>query len=217
MGTCPDIPNDEDLVRAAQAGDSIAFENLVTRYEKRMFHFFRYRTHCDADAQDLTQQLFVKVYRGLSRFNPDRKLAPWLFSIASRCAVSHYRAQSAQNRLPVTEEEPIDTRTPDTILVGLEAAHNLWGWARSELTPSQFTVMWLRIQEDMSIKDVANATRHTSANVKVMLHRARRRLRRAWSAPSPQSYARGQKATRSNMPLEPPIWPTNAQWEGEVR
>lgn len=216
MGTCPEIPNDEALARAAQAGDSVAFEALVTRYEKRMFHFFRYRTHCDADAQDLTQQLFVKVYRGLDRFNPDRKLAPWLFAIATRCAVSHYRARSTENTLPVIDEEPVDTRAPDTIMGGHEAAHNLWDWARSELTPAQFTVMWLRIQEDMSIKDVAKATRHTSANVKVMLHRARRRLRRAWPAQHPHTEAHGQKATRSNMTIAPLAWPATAQWEGKI-
>jgi RNA polymerase sigma-70 factor (ECF subfamily) len=216
MGTCPELPSDEDLVRAAQDGDSMAFENLVSRYEKRMFHFFRYRTHNDADAQDLTQQLFVKVYRGLLRFNPDRKLSPWLFTIATRCAVSHYRSRAAENALPVSTEEPVDTRTPDTILGGQEAEHNLWDWARSQLTPAQFNVLWLRIQEDMSIKDVAKVTRHTSTNVKVMLHRARRRLRQVWPESLTHADAYTQKATNRNMTIPTPTWTATAQYEGTV-
>ena len=216
MGTSPELPSDEDLVRAAQDGNSVAFEDLVTRYEKRMFHFFRYRTRNDADAQDLTQQLFVKVYRGLFRFNPDRKLSPWLFTIATRCAVSHYRSRAAENALPVTNEEPIDTRTPDTILGGQEAAQNLWDWARSQLSPEQFNVLWLRIQEDMSIKEVARVTRHTATNVKVMLHRARRRLRRAWLASHTHADADGQEATISNMTIPTPTWTATAQYKGTV-
>jgi len=179
MATLHDATSDEELARAARDGDRCAFEELVTRYEKRVFHFFRCRTRHDADAEDLTQQLFVKLYRGLERFNPNRKLAPWLFAIAHRCAVSHYRSRAVHIGLPEPGEVAVDARAPDTLLAAQETADDLWAWAQSKLTPGQFTVLWLRIQEEMPIRDVARATGHTVASVKVLLHRARARLVKA--------------------------------------
>ncbi len=215
METWPETATDENLARAARDGSDRAFEALVTRYEKRVFHFFRHRTHNDADSKDLTQQLFVNVYRGLARFDSNRKLAPWLFTIAVRCFVNHYRARAAERRPPIVAEEPVDACTPDTILGGQEAEDNLWDWARSQLTPAQFDVLWLRIQEDLAIKDIARATRHSSANVKVMLHRARRRLRRAWSTPNPHAMARDHRVSCKTT-VTPLAWPVAVQREGNA-
>jgi len=179
MAALQHATSDEALARAARAGDRCAFEELVTRYEKRIFHFFRCRTRHDADAEDLTQQLFVKVHRGLERFNPDRRLAPWLYAIAHRCAVSHYRSRARHTGGLEAEEVAIDTRAPDNLLAAQETAEDLWAWAQSQLTPGQFTVLWLRVQEEMPVRDVARATGHTTASVKVLLHRARARLMKA--------------------------------------
>lgn len=129
MAALRDATSDEELARAARDGDRRAFEELVTRYEKRVFHFFRGRTRHDADAEDLTQQLFVKLYRGLERFNPDRKLAPWLFAIAHRCAVSHYRSRTVHIGLPEPGEVAVDARAPDALLAAQETADDLWAWA----------------------------------------------------------------------------------------
>jgi len=198
-----EAPSDEDLARAARAGDFDAFEELVTRYEGRIFQYFRYRTRNSADAEDLTQQVFVKAYRGLNRFDPSRTLAPWLFAIAGRCAVSHYRLRSPERREPLVADEPVDERSPDVLLGGAEAADRLWRWVQAELSETQFTVFWLRVHEDLSVREVAEAAGLRPGNVKVILHRARQCLRRACTS---------QEAPEGGHMS----WPASPAWEGKA-
>lgn len=166
---------DEELARRAQAGSESSFEQLVYRYEKRIFAFLRIRSGNAADAEDLTQRVFVKVYRSLQRFDPSRQFSPWVFTIARREAVGFYRAR----RPELTSEFDrghVDNRDPATILSEKEEERGLWALARDELSLDQFTVLWLRAREDLSVRDVASVVGKTENHVKVLMYRARKRL-----------------------------------------
>ncbi len=195
--------SDEELARQTQAGSLVAFEELVYRYEARLYRFVFARTGHDTDARDLTQTAFVAAYRGISRFNPQRRFAPWLFSITRHAMIDHFRAT------PVATDEPLptllDPRDPSVVLAERETHSAIWQLARRTLTNDQFAALWLKYEEDLPVKDIARAMRKTGLHVKVLLHRARQKLLRELNADRAfvVSHGVGGVAFRSPTALRP--------------
>src|SRR5262245_16061413 len=104
---------DEELARRAQGGSLSSFEELVRRYEARLWTFLSRACRNDADGADLTQETLVTAFRKLDRFDPERSFETWVFTIARRKCVDHLRA-----RKPVSEErvpEALDENTPSEL------------------------------------------------------------------------------------------------------
>jgi RNA polymerase sigma-70 factor (ECF subfamily) len=98
---------DGEIVRRILAGEEDLFETLVRRYQARVLsHVARMVGNRD-DALDLSQEIFVKVFQALHRYNPEYKFSTWLFRIAGNAAIDHLR-----KRRPRTV--PIDTTDPDS-------------------------------------------------------------------------------------------------------
>jgi RNA polymerase sigma-70 factor (ECF subfamily) len=168
------LDSDEAIARQAQAGLLSGFEELVRRYEIRIHRFVAGRCRDGRDAQEVTQDVFVAAYRGLPRFDARRSFATWLFTIARRKCIDHFRA-----RRPDAEDLPperADTNDPVVLLVQRESESDVWRLARSVLTEMQFDALWLRYAEDMVVADVARVMKRTRTHVKVLLFRARMRL-----------------------------------------
>jgi RNA polymerase sigma-70 factor, ECF subfamily len=87
---------DAALVARAQAGEAVAFEVLVVKYQRRVAATVRRLVHEDRIAEELTQEVFLSVFVALNSFRPDSDFAAWLFTIARNAARSYLR--SAQNR-----------------------------------------------------------------------------------------------------------------------
>ena len=79
------------LVERAQAGSLTCFAEIVRRFESRLFNFLLRRTGSAADAEDLTQETFVRAYERIDRYDPRWQISTWLFVIARRGAVTHLR------------------------------------------------------------------------------------------------------------------------------
>lgn len=190
MEPAPKSLTDEELARDAGAGSESAFEELVYRYEKPVFLFLRSKTLNAHDAEDLAQQTFVKAYRALDRYDARYRFAAWIYTIARRLAVSHFR--SARTAPVVAERiEQVDVRTPDRHLTARESEGRLWDWVRARLTQLEFAALWLRVTEDLSIKETARVMGKTQTHVKVLLFRGRRRLVKAWGQPVAGETSRG--------------------------
>lgn len=160
------------LIAQACAGSEEAFAALVELHAAPLYRFLYRRTGNAADADDLVQRSFVRAYRALHRVDPRRPFAPWLFTIARNLAASEYRA-----RRPVLEaEREFDERTPLHMLEEREAGRLLWDWARRTLPENQFTALWLRVEEDLALAAIAERMQKSVSSVKVLLHRARKRL-----------------------------------------
>ena len=141
--------DDEDLARRAQEGELEAFDVLVQRYERAMIAYFHKQLTHEQDSLDLAQQVLVKAYRNLHRFDPRRRFKPWLYALARRQLIDHYR----RRRDPVPEAPAeADLRDPAALLASRDQTDRLWRWVRARLATA----------------------------VKVMLHRARKRLQREW-------------------------------------
>ena len=170
----PVDPEDADLVRAAAGGDVPAFEKLVQRHHRRVFSFVLQMTRHREDAEDLTQQAFVKAFRHIRRADPARPIINWLFTIARRTALNHFRSVRKWEFVPadVVSDQP----SPDRQLEQQERMENVWARARRVLSQREFEVLWLRFAEEMSTKETARITGLTQIHVKVLVHRARRQL-----------------------------------------
>ena len=111
-----------------------AFEELVSRYERRIYAFVLQSCRNSTDASEITQETFVKAYQAISQFDPKRAFAPWLFTIARRKCVDHFRAapQMSHDSPP----ELLDTNDPANLLAVQDERQQLWNLARRILPES---------------------------------------------------------------------------------
>ena len=165
--------DDRELVRRTLAGGLESFDQLMARYETRVFQYLCFRSPSREDAEDLTQRTFLNAYRKLGTYKPAYPFRSWLFAIARNQAVSHLRRLKPQVNTPFDLADP---RAPDHALADQEVRDNLWITVRSELSETQSTALWLAYKEELPLADVARVMGKTVTHVKVILHRGRKAL-----------------------------------------
>lgn len=173
-------PSDETLARKAQDGSLAAFDTLVRRHQDKIYAFLTQRVPTVQDAEELAQQTFILAHQRLYQWRPKGRFSPWLYAIARRQTLTYYRWRS---RRPAVENESAaaDLPTPGnpaSQLLHQEGRAHVWATARAELKEIQFTVLWLKYHDDLSIRDIAHVVNRTETHVKVLLHRSRRLLAR---------------------------------------
>ena len=185
--------SDTDLIRRAQADDIDAFCLLAQRYARRIhllaFHYCRNAQ----DAEDLSQEVWLKAYQALRSFRSDSSFYTWLRRITINAFLNHRRASFFRRRGQTTavqlvqiDSEPLETRSvsPENIYNKLLFESVLD--ALAELTPSQRLAFLLRHYEGMSYDEIANAMNCSSGTVKKGVSRAIVKLR-ARLSPAPDT------------------------------
>jgi RNA polymerase sigma-70 factor, ECF subfamily len=172
----PAAPSAEEaaLIRQAAAGDTRAFGELVHVHHRRVFNFLAQMTRHQQDAEDLTQQTFIKALRHLARFDQRRPIINWLLTIARHNAINHFRDGNKWEQL--THEPAGAEPSPARRAEQRELADNLWARARELLSAREFEVLWLRFGEEMTTRETAEVVDLTETHVKVILFRARQAL-----------------------------------------
>jgi RNA polymerase sigma-70 factor, ECF subfamily len=171
----PPVPvDDAATVLAASRGDVRAFESLVHRHHQRVLNFINQMTRQRQDAEDLTQQTFVKAFQHIDRVDPSRPIINWLLTIARRTALNHFRSAKKWEHMPA--ELPSGEASPARQLEQQERTENLWSRARRTLSQREFEVLWLRFGEELSTEETARVVGLTQIHVKVLVHRARQHL-----------------------------------------
>jgi RNA polymerase sigma-70 factor (ECF subfamily) len=182
--------DERDLVQAARDGDIVAFEELVTRNERRIYALARRITGSEEDAQDVTQQTFLSAIKGLAGFRGGSAFSTWLTTIAANAALKVVRKRrglpttsldeatepDADGRIPHPEFIADWREAPDRLAQQADTRRVLDA-AIGELDPGHRAVFMLRDVEGLSVKETAKALRLSEVNVKVKLLRARLRLR----------------------------------------
>ncbi|MCG3150190.1 MAG: ECF RNA polymerase sigma factor SigE [Verrucomicrobiae bacterium] len=171
---------DTELVRRAKTGDLPAFEELVSRHEQRVYSLAYRMLRNEHDAEDVTQQAFISALEHLREFREESSFATWLLRIASHAGLKIIRKRGNE------PTEPFELPHPEFIASWLEspaklAQQNETGHlieaALATLDEKHRLVFLLRDVEGLSVKETADATGLTEANVKVRLLRARLQLR----------------------------------------
>jgi len=181
VGSDFQILSDEELARQTQAGSLEAFEELVYRYEHRIYAFVTQCCRNGPDALDVTQDTFVRAFQAIAQFDPRRGFAAWLFTIARRKCIDHHRKAAPAVPDEALPEMP-DNDDPSELLARQEERQNLWELARRKLPEAQYQALWLRYAEDMDVAGIGRVLCKTRVHVKVLLFRARQGLSRALKA-----------------------------------
>ena len=185
-------PTDEDLVRRVQQGDASAFDELVQRYQDRIYTVCLRQLGERALAEEVAQDVFLSAYRALGNFRGDSKLSTWLFRIAiNQCKNKRlYNRRRAHGRHEPLEGEPNPDRParqfahpdrgPDAGVHRSEA-ERLLAEALLDLDPDYRAIIVLRDIEDLAYDDIAELLGLARGTVKSRLHRARSQLARLLS------------------------------------
>ena len=188
----PANAEDAELVRKSLAGDQRACRDLVRRYQRPVFSVLMRVVRRAEDAEDLAQETFVRMFRALDRYDPERPFTAWLFTIATRLAIDHLRRRRVKTvSLTVTEpgsteERELDVEDPgpgpDEITSDAEEdriAKDLIG----SLPEHYRIVLVLRHQQDLSYEEIAEALNLPLGTVKARIHRARALLKERIEGP----------------------------------
>lgn len=171
---------DAALVARAQRGETVAFEVLVVKYQRRVAATIRRFVRDDAITEELTQEVFLSVYLALTTFKADGDFAAWLFTIARNAAKSYLR--SGQNRqddrpVPVLDNAGEDDRFGAAPSPEEEAmAHQLFGRINAEvaaLPEAQRRALLMREVDGLDYKAIAAALGQPVNTVKSHIFRAR--------------------------------------------
>ena len=165
---------EQRLMAAVARGDLQARESLVSAHYRAINRFLNRLTFGNEEAHDLTQQTFLKAYQNLHRFDCSRPLINWLFTIARRSALNHFRAAKKWESVP--EETASEAPTPAHQTEARDETENLWAHARRILAPRESEVLWLRFAEELSTEETARIAGLTATHVKVLVYRARQQL-----------------------------------------
>ena len=203
MAKAANDPMDEELAARAAAGSRPSFEELVSRYSLRLFHFLRSRSGSDEDVEDLVQETFLRAYRNIGRYDPQRRFSTWLYTVAIRLSISRQRSQR-ERPLPLDPEGPEHPSPgPQESLARKEEAReagNIWLIART-MKPSEYEVLWLRYTEEMAIKEIARTMKRSPVGVRVLLHRSRTKLGKKLREPSSAAGLAGAAAVGHRLSI----------------
>lgn len=167
---------DRELAERFKSGDRGAFDLLVRRHQKGVWRIVRRYIKRDADAKDVTQQVFVRAFRGLGSFRGAATVRSWLYRIAINCALSWIRDHRREEPAEIAE----DTLTALPVAPGRIADDQDGTRLRAaiaRLPPKQKLVLELRVFDDLSFKEVAELADCTENTAKVNFHHAVKRLR----------------------------------------
>ena len=157
------------LVRQATGGDLEAFEELIRRLQRRVYGFAYHHLRDADEAHDLAQEIFVKLYRNLGRYDVERPFEPWFWRLAANTSINYRR-----KRVPLPAEakdEVVDEdarpQTHDPALVE----------ALAQLDPAYRLPILLHYYADLSLEQVGQSLNLSVPAIKSRLHRARAQLR----------------------------------------
>lgn len=155
-----------DDATLARDGSAAAFGILISRHHARVFAFLLALTRHRQDAEDLTQETFLRAWKKFHHYNPDLPLQPWLFTIARRLSISALRRTRPIPADAIAFAEPEST------------SRALWVWevAKAHLTPDAYGAIWLHYREELPLKEIATIMGKREGAIKVILHRARKSL-----------------------------------------
>jgi RNA polymerase sigma-70 factor, ECF subfamily len=176
---------DTDLISRAAGGDPSAFQALVERHRSMVYRVAYQFAGNHHDAEDIAQDVFIKVYRSLDRFRQDAQLTSWMYRIVMNACIDHRRRQRPASAAPFGDEAeqrmlntPEDTPGPEERAYAGELGQVLESEI-GRLPNGQRVVFVMRHHQGMKLCEIADALGLAEGTVKRQLHAAVHRLRQA--------------------------------------
>ena len=162
-------------IKRTLTGDTEAFSVLVERYQSLVFSVVMRMVRHRQDAEDVAQDVFVKAYSSLAGFRGDSRFSTWLCRIAYTTAVSHIRRQRP-DRAGIEIQHEHDTCEVDDAHSQHEDRLQQLQRSLAQLPPEDAMLLTLYYQHEKTVDELASITGLSVANVKVRLHRIRKKL-----------------------------------------
>ncbi|MEO8100191.1 MAG: sigma-70 family RNA polymerase sigma factor [Acidobacteriota bacterium] len=176
---------DQQLVEGCLSGEEHAWEDLVKVHTRRVYAICYRFTGSDSQAQDLTQEIFLRVFRSLKSYRVgEGSFAVWLSRLSRNLLIDHYRrtkldrvTDSIEGQLPMLQEKTAAGTRADGILAGREASEVLQAGLQ-KLSPELREAVILRDLEEMEYREIAQVLNVPEGTVKSRLNRGRAELAR---------------------------------------
>lgn len=192
--------DNNNWILQAQRGDKEAFSELVEAYHKQVYSLTYRMLGNSGDAEDASQETFLRAYNGIKRFDPKKKFITWLLSIAANYCIDQRR----KRRLPTFSFEDMPYLQFPAKQPGIEKMYTT-GEENQEihqmleiLKPKDRAAVIFYYWHDYSYEEIAAALSMTTSAVKSRLHRAKREMAAAWMQAKKQPVL--QKRTQYEAP-----------------
>jgi RNA polymerase sigma-70 factor (ECF subfamily) len=176
---------DSDLITRAAGGDLAAFQALVERHRSMVYRVAYQFAGNHHDAEDIAQEVFIKVYRSLDKFRQDAQLSSWLYRIVMNACIDHRRRHAPAGSAPFGEEAEQRLLNTAEEAPGPEACAYAGELGQvleleiNRLPPGQRIVFVMRHHQGLKLGEIADALGLAEGTVKRQLHAAIHRLRDA--------------------------------------
>ena len=166
------------------------FEDVFHEYQRPIYNYLLRMTQNPAEADDLTQETFIRVYRGLSNFRGQASLSTWIYRIATNVSHDHFRRRATQQARAALSFEEINldgawadesTPSPEKLVAQSEISACVQGLVQC-LPPDYRAVLVLRDLQELKNREIGEVLDIPLSTVKMRLHRARKKLREALNA-----------------------------------
>jgi RNA polymerase sigma-70 factor, ECF subfamily len=182
-------PKDIELVRLARAGDENAFQQIVRRYQRKVYSIAYGVVHNEQDALDIAQDVFIKIYNKLDRFQGKSAFYTWLYRITVNLSIDYHRRKYKAATVEFDEKILDDDKRADFKLSNIRnnprkiaedtELRNTILQAINSLPPDQKAVITLRELEGLSYDEIAETMKCSKGTVMSRLHYGRKKLQEA--------------------------------------
>jgi RNA polymerase sigma-70 factor (ECF subfamily) len=182
------LDDDIKLMLEVKAGNRESFNRLVDKYSRQIINYIYRFSGSRQDAEDLAQEVFMKVYNAASAYVPSAKFTTWIYRIASNVSIDYLRRKKhgattdslderLENEDGSAEKQVADDKqaSPEKEAVGRETADNI-NRALASLPENQRAAIILKIYEERSYADIASVLGVSVASVESLIFRARQAL-----------------------------------------
>ncbi|OGO47463.1 MAG: hypothetical protein A2W34_00030 [Chloroflexi bacterium RBG_16_64_32] len=178
MSPSADAHGERAIVDAARAGDEAALAELYNLYFPRVYRYIIARMGNPYDAEDLTEEVFLRVLDAIERFQwREAPFSAWLFRIAHNAVISQRRKEGARGRsAPLSDALPMNSQGPDEMVENRLTLNEVMRTAET-LPEAQRRVIGLRFAAGLTVAETAQAMGKGEGNVKVIQHKAIAKLR----------------------------------------
>lgn len=171
--------NDQLYINKVINGDTNAFSYLVDSYKNMVYSLAFKMTKNREEAEEISQDTFIKAYKNLSKFKGDSKFSTWLYRIAYHASLDNIKKnKNNYSTFDINEITYNQIKSVDNILEGIERKERakLIEACLNKLTDDERSIIWMFYFDELSLKEIMAVTDFSEANLKVKLHRARKKL-----------------------------------------
>lgn len=173
--------SDLDLIKSIQNGDVRAFELLVERYKNPLLSFIFRMLRDHSAAEELVQEVFLKVYQALPRFKvmPDAKPSSWIFKIAYNLSINEKkrRMRLTQFKKKALEHQDEKIKKESLEPIRIKELENEVAFSLNKLPERQRAALLLRVNEDLSYREISEVLNVSVSSVEALIFRARKYLK----------------------------------------